>query len=141
MTTISHHCCQTHLAPLLERISVIEGKLLVEVERREKEYNQLLTSLLSLKRSQGEQQQPYRAISRANAQEITQQHQPHKARNMSAKKKLIKQKERIRTTQNEDSSKKKVQGVELVLAKEGEKENELQARLQVVEMRVDECGR
>lgn len=37
--TEKHSCCSVHLKPLLERIGSLEQKLLVETERREKEYN------------------------------------------------------------------------------------------------------
>lgn len=48
--TDKHSCCSVHLKPLLERIGSLEQKLLLETERREKEYNELLHILVSVKR-------------------------------------------------------------------------------------------
>lgn len=45
-----HSCCSVHLKPLLERLGSLEQKLLLETERREKEYNELLHILVSVKR-------------------------------------------------------------------------------------------
>ena len=53
MSAEGHQCCKVHLSPLLERIGAIETRLLIEVERREKEYNQLLTALLAVRKGQG----------------------------------------------------------------------------------------
>jgi uncharacterized membrane protein YkoI len=44
-----HSCCTIHLKPLLERINSLEQRLLVETERREKEYNELLHILVVIK--------------------------------------------------------------------------------------------
>lgn len=45
-------CCEAHLRPLLDRIDHLEGRLLVETERRENEYNELLKMFLTIKREQ-----------------------------------------------------------------------------------------
>jgi hypothetical protein len=53
-----HSCCSVHLKPLLERINSLEHKLMIETERRENEYNELLHILLTVKRNKKDENTP-----------------------------------------------------------------------------------
>jgi hypothetical protein len=53
-----HSCCNVHLKPLLERINTMEHKLLIETERRENEYNELLHILLTVKKQKKDENSP-----------------------------------------------------------------------------------
>ena len=115
----------------------------MEVERREKEYNQLLTTLLAIRRQpvkkQRTEQIQHPAISKANVQEIT---RAGKNKKLSPKKKILQQKDRARTVLAGEGEGKESWYVpeppQLNLRATGSER--LEERLNGLESNIGECG-